>query len=379
MDVQETASSSGLGSVPFFSDPAQRIRSRSIEVGGEHQAVDLVGLSPTFIDVLIKLEKVARYDEPVLVTGESGVGKEPFARALHVLGKPKGPYVPVNCPQYQDSSLTVSELFGHVKGSFTGAISDHRGAFDQAHGGVIFLDEIGDLPSGAQAILLRTLSSGEFRPLGGGTSRSAHARVVSATNRPLNHLVMAGGFRYDLFFRLRHFHLAIPPLRQRGDDWRLIVEHWLQRLQRQYGVAKQFSCEALAMLAEYDWPGNVRQLIGLVTTGYAMSDGACIELRDVESLLERSDGPPDGGDSRHNPDGGDSRYNRVVDHRESFWEIVYQPFLDRELNRGQVRAVVRRGLAASQGSYRRLLEVLHLPASDYQRFMDFLRHHDLKP
>ena len=133
------------------------------------------------------------------------------------------------------------------------------------------------------------------------------------------------------------------------------------------------------MLADYDWPGNVRQLIGLVTTGYAMADGDSIELRDVEALLERSDGPPDGGDSRHNPDGGDSRYNRVVDHRESFWEIVYQPFLDCELNRGQVRAVVRRGLAASQGSYRRLLEVLHLPASDYQRFMDFLRHHDLKP
>jgi DNA-binding NtrC family response regulator len=379
MDFQATASASGPGSVPFFSDPAQRIRLRSIEVGGEHQAVDLVGLSPTFVEVLIKLEKVARYDEPVLVTGESGVGKEPFARALHVLGKPKGPYVPVNCPQYQDGSLTVSELFGHVKGSFTGAISDHRGAFEQAHGGVIFLDEIGDLPSGAQAILLRTLSSGEFRPLGGGTSRSAHARVVSATNRPLNNLVMAGGFRYDLFFRLRHFHLAIPPLRQRGDDWRLILEHWLQRLQRQYGVAKHFSCEALAMLAEYDWPGNVRQLIGLVTTGYAMADGTSIELRDVESLLERSDGPADGGDSRYNPDGGDSRYNRVVDNRDNFWEIVYQPFLDRELNRGQVRAVIRRGLAASQGSYRRLLEVLHLPASDYQRFMDFLRHHDLKP
>ena len=104
MDLQVTASSSGAGSVPFFSDPAQRIRSRSIEVGGENQAVDLVGLSPTFVDVLIKLEKVARYDEPVLVTGESGVGKEPFARALHVLGNPKGPYVPVNCPQYQDAA-----------------------------------------------------------------------------------------------------------------------------------------------------------------------------------------------------------------------------------------------------------------------------------
>jgi DNA-binding NtrC family response regulator len=372
MDVQGTVTSSGPSSDAFFSDPARRIRSRSIEVSGENQAVELIGLSPTFVEVLIKLEKVARYEEPVLVTGESGVGKEPFARTLHLLGHPKGPYVPVSCPQYQEGSLTVSELFGHVKGSFTGATSDHRGAFEQAHGGVIFLDEIGDLPPGAQAMLLRTLSTGEFRPLGGNTSRSARARVVSATNRPLNHLVMTGGFRYDLFFRLRHFHLAIPPLRQRGDDWRLILEHCLQRLQRQYGVAKHFSSEALAMLAEYDWPGNLRQLIGLVTTGYAMADGTSIELRDVESLLERSDGSL-------SSDGGDSRYNRVVDDRDNFWEVVYQPFLNRDLNRGQARAFIRRGLAASQGSYRRLVELLHLPRSDYQRFMDFLRHHDLKP
>jgi DNA-binding NtrC family response regulator len=370
MGSRSTVDPGGPGIAACFSDSARRIRERSIAVGGEHQAVDLIGLSPTFVDALTKLEKISRYEEPVLITGESGVGKEPFARTLHVLGHPEGPYVPVNCPQYQEGSLTVSELFGHVKGSFTGATSDHRGAFEQAHGGVIFLDEIGDLPPSVQAMLLRTLSTGEFRPLGSSGSRSARARVVSATNRPLNLLVMAGGFRYDLFFRLRYFHLAIPPLRQRGDDWRLILDHWLHRLQRQYGVAKHFSSEALAMLADYDWPGNVRQLIGLVTTGYVMADGISIGLHDVESLLDRSDG---------SQDGADSRYSRVVDGGDDFWKVVYQPFLDRELNRGQVRAIIRRGLAASHGSYRRLLELLHLTSSDYQRFMDFLRHHDLKP
>jgi DNA-binding NtrC family response regulator len=373
MDSRGTASSSEASVDAFFSSPGQRIRARSIEVGGEKQAVDLVGLSPAFVDVLTKLEKVARYEEPVLVTGESGVGKEPFARTLHVLGHPKGPYVPVNCPQYQEGSLTVSELFGHVKGSFTGATTDHQGAFEQARGGVIFLDEIGDLPSAAQAMLLRTLSSGEFRPLGGTTSRSVNTRVVSATNRPLNHLVMTGGFRYDLFFRLRNFHLAIPPLRDRGDDWQLILEFYLLRLQRQYGVAKHFSGEALRMLADYDWPGNLRQVIGLVTTGYAMADGDSIELSDVEALLEKSDGLKDGGNT------GNSRYDQVVDEGEDFWEVVYRPFLNRELNRGEVRSIISRGLTASNGSYRRLLELLHLPASDYQRFMDFLRHHDLKP
>ena len=322
------------------------------------------------MDLLTKLEKVARYEEPVLITGESGVGKEQFARTIHLLGRPGGPYVPVNCPQYQEPSLTVSELFGHVRGSFTGATSDHRGAFEQADGGVIFLDEIGDLPAGAQAMLLRTLSTGEYRPLGSSECRSARARVVSATNRPLNHLVLGGGFRYDLFFRLRHFHLAIPPLRERGDDWRLLADHCLQRLQLRYGVAKRLSAESFAMLTGYDWPGNVRQLMALVSTGYAMADDDVIEPRDLESLIERAD---------TTAEAADGQYDRVVRHGGDFWEVVYQPFLSRELNRKQVRAFIQRGFAASKGSYRHLLDLLHLPASDYQRFMDFLRHHDLKP
>jgi DNA-binding NtrC family response regulator len=356
--------------VQFFSHPAQRIRMLSAELSGSDRAIEIVGLSPNFVDVLTKLEKVARYREPILITGESGVGKDQFAQTLHVLSCPKGPYVPVSCPQYQDGNLTVSELFGHVKGSFTGAISDHRGAFEQANGGVIFLDEIGDLPASAQAMLLRTLSTGEFRPLGGTASRSAHARVVSATNRRLNQLIMSGDFRYDLFFRLRHFHLDIPPLRQRGSDWQLLVEYWLQRLQHQYGVAKRLSAEALAMLARYDWPGNVRQLVGVLTTGYAMADDDVIEPRDLESLIERTD---------DTPEDLDSHYARVVENGDDFWDVIYQPFLHRELNRGQVRAFIQRGLVATQGKYRRLLGLLHLPASDYQRFMDFLRHHDLKP
>ncbi|HSG00174.1 MAG TPA: sigma 54-interacting transcriptional regulator [Vicinamibacterales bacterium] len=338
---------------------------------GRDRTIDMVGLSPAFIDLLVRLEKVARYREPVLITGESGVGKEQVARALHLLSPTRGPYVSVSCPQYQDGNLTVSELFGHTRGSFTGAVADHRGAFEQADGGVLFLDEVGDLHPGAQSMLLRTLSNGEFRPLGTQVTRTVNTRVVSATNRPLNQLVMSGDFRYDLFFRLRHFHIAVPPLRERGDDWRLLVEYRLAQLRQQYGAVRQMSPATLAMLATYDWPGNARQLIAVVTSGYAMADGDVIEPEDIEALITRPGMPLD-------MDSG--LFERVVANGGgNFWEVVYQPFLSRQLNRAQVRSVIASGLTTSRGSYRGLLTVFGLPQTDYQRFMDFLRHHDLKP
>ena len=355
----------------FLSAPASRVLALSVARLGEFRAVEMVGQSPVFVAELVKLEKVSRYDEPVLITGESGVGKEQFARAVHLLGCETGrPYVAVNCPQHNEDTVTVSELFGHTKGSFTGALADHRGAFEEADGGVIFLDEIGDLQPGTQAMLLRALSTGEFKPLGARRARSAAARVVSATNRPLNQLVMSGDFRYDLFFRLRHFQLQVPPLRDRGDDWLLLVEYSLQQLQRHYHVAKRFSRESLAVLADYDWPGNVRQLIGTVSTGYAMADGEVIQPRDFEAVLDR---PNEVVDEASN------RYERVAQGGEEFWMVVAQAFLDRDLNRKQVRRLIKHGLAGTGGSYTRLVDVFRLPSSDYQRFMDFLRHHDLKP
>lgn len=355
----------------LMSEPARRIREISVERGGEDRAVEMVGLSPPFVALQAKLQKVAAYREPVLITGESGVGKDQFAQAIYLLSCTKDrPYVSVNCPQYQEGNLTVSELFGHTKGSFTGAIADRRGALEEAHRGVIFLDEIGDLHPGAQAMLLRALSTGEFRPLGASRARSSDARVVSATNRALNELVLTNHFRYDLFFRLRHFHLAVPPLRERGEDWRLIVEHCLTRLRSKYGIAKKFSPTSLAQLRTYPWPGNVRQVISVVTTGYAMADGDTIEPDDFESLLEESD---------RAVDQGTALYERVVHGSEDWWKVVAQAFLDRDLNRIQMKALIKRGLTASEGNYRQLLDVFHLPLADYQRFMDFLRHHDLKP
>jgi DNA-binding NtrC family response regulator len=355
----------------YLSPAALRIRQLSMEWWGEQRALEIVGRHPDLLAALAKVQKFGRYREPVLVTGESGAGKEGFGQALFLFGHAKGaPFVSVNCPQYQEGNLTVSELFGHARGSFTGAVSDHRGAFEEAHGGALFLDEIGDLNQGAQAMLLRTLSTGELKPLGASRVRQVDVRVISATNRPLNQLVMTQQFRYDLFFRLRHFHVHVPALRERGDDWRLLLDFALLKLAKQYGVAKRFSPDALRLLEHYPWPGNVRQLLGITAMGYAMADGDVIEPSAFANLLDGDGASPD--------DDREALYERVVN-GEGFWTTVYEPFLNRDLNRAQVRAIVERGLLAAGGSYRRLLGVFHLTSEEYQRFMDCLRHHDLKP
>ncbi len=351
---------------------ARKVEEVSVREWGERRAVSMVGLAPEFLAVQEKAVKIAAFDEPVLIVGESGVGKESLAQAIYLLGARRGrPFVAVNCPQYQEGNLTVSELFGHKKGSFTGAIADRKGCFEVADGGVIFLDEIADLHISAQVMLLRALAFGEFQPLGAVETRTVNVRVVAATNRAIDKLVVAEHFRNDLFFRLRYFHIRVPPLRERGEDWRLLVDYFLARLRAQYGVDKQFSPASLKILGEYGWPGNVRELSSIVTMGYALCDGQLIEPDDFVSQLAA----PDEGKSANDED----LYRRLVVSAEDFWDTVYTPFMERELNRAQVRALVRLGLARSDGSYRKMLEDFHVPASDYQKFMDFLRHHRLKP
>jgi DNA-binding NtrC family response regulator len=361
---------------PGLTEHALKVRALAIERWGRDKNIEMVGTSPAFVELQNRVAKVARYREPVLIAGESGVGKEQLAESIYLLSESIGrPFVSVNCPQYQEGNLTVSELFGHVKGSFTGAVTDHKGALEEANGGVIFLDEIGDLPSNAQAMMLRALATGEFKPLGASRPRQIDVRVISATNRPLNQLVMTNQFRYDLFSRLARFHLAVPPLRDRGDDWLLLVEHSLARLNVRYGVRKQMSAASLRVLQSYSWPGNVRQLISVVTTGYAMADDETIEPSDFASVIDRDAGAV----AEPTPDSPDALFNRLVRRGESFWGIVYEPFMDRHLNRVQVKSLIRKGLDEADHNYRNVVQLFGMPATDYQRFMDFLRHHDLKP
>jgi len=240
-----------------------------------------------------------------------------------------------------------------------------------ADGGVIFLDEIGDLHLSAQTMFLRALATGQFQPLGSSQIRQANVRVVAATNRPPSELRIGNRFRDDLYFRLRYFFINLPPLRERGDDWLLLAEYFLHQLKDHYGIAKRISKESLKMLESYHWPGNVRELSSIVTMGYAMADGELIGLRDFESLLD------DSGPRLDSPE--EDLLSRIMMGNASFWKTVHGPFLNRDLNRSQVRELIRRGLRRSDNSYRELVETLHLRDSDYQKFMDFLRHHRLKP
>ena len=351
---------------------AQHVRELSVASWGADRAVTIVGLSPALVGLLERLARIAKFDEPVLVLGESGVGKEALAQALYLLGRRVGgPYVSVNCPQYQEGNLTVSELFGHRRGSFTGAVADRKGCFETANGGVIFLDEIGDLPMNAQLMLLRALASGEFQPLGAEAPRRSDVRVVAATNRSLNELAAERAFRRDLLFRLRYFHFQVPPLRERGEDWRLLLDHVLRRLHDRYGVAKQFSAASFRLLESYTWPGNVRELISVATSGYALSEGDTIEPWSFADSLDR-----DRDSSENTIDG---LLGRLVKGNEDFWTLVQRPFLERDLSRPEVQRLIARGLRQVEGSYRQLLRAWGMPDGDYQKFMDFLRHNRLKP
>lgn len=356
----------------FLCDTAQRIRDASLAQWGSGRVVEIVGQSDKLVQMLQRLEKFSPFSEPILITGESGTGKESVAQACYLAGARIGnPYLSVNCPQLQDSSTTVSELFGHKKGSFTGAVTDRKGSFEEADRGVLFLDEIADLDAVAQTMLLRVLGDGEIKALGDSRTRRCDVRVLAATNRPLRKLMLSSQFRQDLYFRLRYFALELPPLRERGDDWRLLTVFYLDKLATEYGGKKRFSEAALEMLGAYSWPGNIRELRAIVTMGYSLADGEVIEPSHFAGELGRLDEPP--------RDTSIDLYVEMVDGAKSYWDVVYPAFMDREISRGQVRAIIQKGLASSNGSYQKLVALFKMPSNDYQKFMDHLRHHRLKP
>jgi transcriptional regulator with GAF, ATPase, and Fis domain len=370
---------------------ARRVRLMSLERWGERREAVLVGQHESIVALQDRVQRFAQASGPVLITGETGTGKEIFARAIYLLGaRSKKPFVSVNCAQYTESQLIASELFGHKRGSFTGAFEEHRGVFSEADGGVVFLDEVGELTLPAQAMLLRVLSEGELVPVGDTRVRSVNVRVIAATNRDLRTLVAQGRFREDLLFRLRYMQLHVPPLRDRGGDWRLMLDHYTRRLNADTGQTRRFSERALERLSVYAWPGNVRELRAVVETSHSLCGGGGVIERDAfEDQLEGHATLPAaaGGVSAFSaasapaPAQGAavSLVGRMTGGAGTFWDLVYEPFMDRELNRGEVRAVVEEGLRRSNWSYKRALQVFGVGQDDYLKFMDFLRHHRLKP
>jgi DNA-binding NtrC family response regulator len=255
----------------------------------------IIGSHPTIVEVYKAVARVAPLPLPVLITGETGTGKELVARALHRFGgHAEGPFVPLNCGAIPEN-LLESELFGHRKGAFTGAVRDHKGAIEGARGGTIFLDEVGELPPLLQVKLLRFLQDGEIRPVGGERGLQVPVRVVAATHRELQREVEAGRLREDFFYRLSAYEIRLPSLRERRSDIPLLVEHFRRRYQEELGGrdVPGPSEAALRPLAEHPWPGNVRELENTVQR--ALVDlGSLADAEGIRGLLAETPGGGDG-------------------------------------------------------------------------------------
>ena len=247
---------------------------------------EIVGRSFTIRALIETVERVAPTPARVLITGENGTGKELVARAIHRLSaRAAGPFVEVNCAAIP-GELIESELFGHMKGSFTGAIADRVGRFEQANGGTLFLDEIGDMSLSAQAKVLRVLEDGVVTRIGGAKQVSVDVRVIAATNKNLEGEIAEGRFREDLFYRLNVVPIPVPPLRERREDIPLLVEHFVSHLSRQEGMApRRFTPDAVRRLVAFDWPGNVRELRNTVERILILAGGTEIGTADVDRLL----------------------------------------------------------------------------------------------
>lgn len=250
----------------------------------------IIGESDAMRRLLESIRRVAPFADTVLLTGETGTGKEIVARSLHELARPAGPFISKNCAAIAQG-LVESELFGHAKGAYTGATEDRLGAFRAAHGGTLLLDEIGELPLETQARLLRVLEEREVTPVGADTPFSVDVRIVAATNRDLHAMVEDGRFRADLYERLHAIPIEIPPLRDRGDDIRLLSDHFVRVWNERHGTEKKFTPDAMRALAAYHWPRNVRQLSNVISRILTFATEDLIDARSVTETLTNEGSP----------------------------------------------------------------------------------------
>jgi DNA-binding NtrC family response regulator len=342
------------------------------------QPVRLIGQSQPMTALRAEIERVARSDAKVLVCGESGVGKEIVTRAIHDNGpRSKKTFAVVNCAGLPDT-LLESELFGHVKGSFTDAYRDKPGKLESAHMGTVFLDEIGEMSLRMQGLLLRFLETGEVQRIGAdGGARNVDVRVIGATNRNLREMIAQGTFREDLYYRLNVVQITVPPLRERRVDIPELVNHFLD----EFAAANQspiirLSPEAMNALTAYSWPGNVRELANFVERMIVAGRHDIIELQDLPSELR---GPHAAGRRprrERRRTAADDLYLRLTEQGESFWSSVRAMYLSRDITRADVREVVRRGLEQTHGNYRMVAELFNMEPAHYRRFLSFLKKHD---
>ncbi|MHC1698478.1 MAG: sigma-54-dependent transcriptional regulator [Geobacteraceae bacterium] len=260
------------------------------DLAREYSFSSIVGKTERMREIFSLVKKVCDFKTTVLVLGESGTGKELIARAIHFnSNRQKAPFVAVNCGAIPEN-LLESELFGHVKGSFTDAVSDKAGLFDQADPGTLLLDEIGEMPPFLQVKLLRVLQEGEIRPVGAASTRKVDVRVVSATSRDLAADVASGRFREDLFYRLNVFSISVPPLRERVEDIPFLVHHFLQKYSALLGKSTvRLSPDFLSCLMGYTWPGNVRELENCIERALVLCEGDCLEAECLPEKLRQGE------------------------------------------------------------------------------------------
>lgn len=329
----------------------------------------ITGKSPAIGEVREQVLRFAVEDEPVLLTGETGVGKNHIAALIHHYSGRNGPFVVAHTPAIPEQ-LFEREFFGHCRGAFTDARSDRQGLVASARGGTLFLDEITEVPISFQAKLLRFIESGKFRPLGDVQERQSDVRVISASNQDVIDMVARRCFREDLFYRIQVLQIHIPPLRERPEDVRSLVD-----THRHFLKGKELTSGFWEVMTRHEWPGNIRELFtvlkraGILLKTPVTADAIRFVI-DNSCYRERM---PSNGKA-----GTDEIWRRLQE-GETFWDAVRKPFLERELNRSEVVELIDRGLRLCRGRYRNVLELFNLPPGDYKRFMNFVHQHRLRP
>jgi transcriptional regulator with PAS, ATPase and Fis domain len=338
----------------------------------------LIGSSHPMLELRQEIERIARSDAKVLITGESGVGKELVARAIHSTSpRAERAFIAVNCAGLPET-LLESELFGHVKGSFTGAYRDKPGKLETADEGTIFLDEVGEMTLRMQGLLLRFLETGELQKVGSERAgRRVDVRVVAATNRNLQDLIAQGQFREDLYYRLNVIHFWVPPLRERKEDIPGLIQYFLSRFSGNNGyLVKGIDTDAFQSLCDYPWPGNVRELENVIERLIVTGRHEQVRVEDLppEIRMQRGLGLKPKRERRKTV--VDDLYKRLRDDRESFWTAVYPLYMAREITRQNVRDVIRKGLEEAKGNYKIVCKLFNIESADYKKFLNFLRKHD---
>ena len=336
----------------------------------------LVGASPAMRDIEDEIICASRSHAKILITGESGVGKEVVARLIHQRSdRSHSPLVTINCAGVPDT-LLESELFGHMRGAFTDAYRDKRGWLDQAHGGTIFMDEVGEMSLRMQALLLRFLESGEIQRVGSDRVNSkVDVRVIAATNRDLMSRIADKTFREDLYYRLNVIHLAIPPLRERRDDIEPLFTHFCRVYSQRHKIPQPVvTVEVIERLVSYRWPGNVRELKNVAERVVVRTRSGVISPSDLPREISNAiiETKPVDTVARGRRT-SDVLFERMVVGGESFWTVVYEPFMSRDITREDLRAIITAGLEQTRGNYKALVQSFNLQQTDYKRFLNFLR------